>query len=318
MKNKPIYVELDIDAALSELWEHTQDPRLHEQWDLRFTEIEYLPRADVSEKQLFRYATRIGFGFKIAGMGETCSTTAPNKGMRLSTLAFSSEQQLSLIRKGGGYWKYEENGNRLTFITLFDYQTRFGFAGKLLDRYLFRPLFGYATAWSFDRLRIWLEERIPPSFIAERALIHYMSVILIMLLWCYEGLVPKLFFPEAGELYLMRKLGWFEGSELQIIQLIGILEIGLGLITAFWHRRSGMYTVQALLLLLLTAPMILFAPELLAAPFNPLTLALPMIGLCFAARWSSRYLPQASRCRRKYSPSLRKEGITCDRFTSKR
>ncbi|WP_419873552.1 DoxX-like family protein [Candidatus Pristimantibacillus sp. PTI5] len=309
MKNKPIYVELEIGCTMDELWEHTQDPRLHEQWDLRFSEIQYLPRKNESDMQSFHYETRIGFGLKIAGTGESSISSAPGSGTRMSTLAFASEQRFSLIRKGGGYWKYKESGDRLTFMTLFDYQIRFGFAGQFLDRYLFRPLFGYATAWSFDRLRIWLEERIPPSVIAERALIHYLSVILIMLLWLYEGLVPKLLFPEAGELYLMRKLSWFEGSELRLIQLIGILEMGLGGITVVWHRKKGIYIVQAMLLFLLTAPIVLFAPELLAAPFNPITLALPMFGLCLAAYWSSRYLPQAGRCKRKRSPSRRKEGI---------
>lgn len=303
MKTKPIYVELDIAAAMEELWEHTQSPELHEQWDLRFTEIHYLPRKNESEKQKFLYETRIGFGLKIAGTGETSCSFDQHETERLSTLSFASEQPVSLIRHGGGYWRYKESGDKLTFITLYDYQTRFGFAGRMLDRFIFRPLFGYATAWSFDRLRIWLEDRIPPSVIAERALIHYLSVIFVMLLWCYEGLVPKLLFPEAGELYMLKQIGWFEGMELQTVQLIGVLEIGFGLITAYLHRKNWIQMVQLFVLLALTIPAIVFTPELLRSPFNPITLIIPMLGLCWTAHWSRRHLPQAGRCKRKYKPS---------------
>lgn len=308
MKSKPIYVELDIHTTLEELWEHTQTPQLHEQWDLRFSEIQYLPRINETDQQKFLYQTRIGFGLNITGTGETSSTTQHQTNERLSTLSFCSEQPVSLIRQGGGYWKYKQRGDRITFITLYDYKTRFGLAGRVLDRYLFRPLFGYATAWSFDRLRIWLEERIPPSVIAERALIHYISVLFVMLLWCYEGIVPKLLFPEAGELFIMKQTGWFEGMELQMVQLLGIGEIGFGLLTAYCHRKTGMLFAQIIVLLALTLPAILFSPELLRSPFNPLTVTLPMLGLCMTAHWTKRHLPQASRCKRQFVQSQSSRG----------
>ncbi|MCF2938236.1 DoxX-like family protein [Paenibacillus alkaliterrae] len=59
-----------------------------------------------------------------------------------------------------------------------------------------------------------------------------------MLLWCYEGLVPKLLFPEAGELSILSSLGWFEGKEQIMVQLLGLAEIGFGLLTAYWHRKK--------------------------------------------------------------------------------
>ncbi|WP_161947783.1 hypothetical protein [Rufibacter ruber] len=46
----------------------------------------------------------------------------------------------------------------MKFITWFDYQTRYGFVGKVVDKILFRPLIGWATAWSFDALTRWLEK----------------------------------------------------------------------------------------------------------------------------------------------------------------
>lgn len=299
MKRAPIYVELDIKTPLDELWTYTQTPQLHEQWDLRFTSIQYLPRAGAADKQQFLYQTRIGFGLHIAGAGETSSSIHLDGAERLSTLQFGSEQPISLIRQGGGYWKYIRSGDHVTFITLYDYKTRFGRAGRLFDRILFRPLFGYATAWSFDRLRIWMEQRIPPAIIAERALIHYASVLLVMLLWCYEGIVPKLIFPEAGELALMKQMGWFAGIEEQLLQLVGAGEIGFGLITAFWHRKKWTFIIQIAVLLVLAIPALAYSPELLRAPFNPITLTVPMIGLCLAAHWTKRHLPKASRCKRQ-------------------
>ena len=50
-----IYVEIRIRGAVEELWRLTRTPELHERWDLRFTSITYLERADPSEPQRFRY-----------------------------------------------------------------------------------------------------------------------------------------------------------------------------------------------------------------------------------------------------------------------
>ena len=66
-----IYVEILIRAPMDALWAHTQTPALHERWDLRFSRIDYLPRALDTEPQRFRYTTRIAFGFEVSGEGET-------------------------------------------------------------------------------------------------------------------------------------------------------------------------------------------------------------------------------------------------------
>jgi hypothetical protein len=36
-----IYVEIPISGSMDELWEKTQNPQLHQRWDLRFNQIEY-------------------------------------------------------------------------------------------------------------------------------------------------------------------------------------------------------------------------------------------------------------------------------------
>ncbi|AEB23775.1 hypothetical protein BUN12_1102 [Bacillus amyloliquefaciens] len=44
MKQKPIYVEINIASDIETLWEYTQNPLLHKEWDLRFSDITYLHR----------------------------------------------------------------------------------------------------------------------------------------------------------------------------------------------------------------------------------------------------------------------------------
>lgn len=82
-----IYVEIPIRASIEELWEKTQNPQLHQRWDLRFTQIEYLPRKG-GEPQRFLYRTRIGFGLKIDGQGESIGERDGEGGERTSSLKF--------------------------------------------------------------------------------------------------------------------------------------------------------------------------------------------------------------------------------------
>src|SRR5205085_9199457 len=106
LSGAPIYVELLIHAPMDDLWPFTQDPALHERWDLRFTSITYLPRPDPSEPQRFRYETQIGFGVQISGEGESTGEVEAESGARTSALKFWSDDPKSLIRSGSGYWKY--------------------------------------------------------------------------------------------------------------------------------------------------------------------------------------------------------------------
>lgn len=298
LRGKPIYVEIDIQSDIDTLWKYTQTPELHERWDLRFSEIKYLPRESEDHPQHFLYRTRIGFGLVIEGTGVTKAARTEGD-ERASALTFRSEQAISLISEGSGYWKYTSRDDRVNFKTQFDYEPRFGWIGCLFDRILFRPLFGFATALSFDMLRIWLEKGIQPAVNIQRAMIHSFSVLMITLLWIYQGLVPKLLFPEAGELAIIQQLGWFSGWERQLLLLLGIGEICVGLLTVIWHRKTWIYKAQAIALLLLAAAALIGSPELLQAPFNPLTLSGSMIGFCMLAHWSNRELPQAGRCLRK-------------------
>ncbi|MGG3279518.1 DoxX-like family protein [Paenibacillus solani] len=313
MKRSPIYIELDIKTDMDTLWSLTQIPEQHTQWDLRFSEIHYLPRSD-SDIQRFLYKTRIGFGLEVTGVGAAKTVEHRGSGNRLSTLRFSSDQRISLIKEGSGYWKYTDRGEgTVTFCTRYDYRTRFGMLGAWFDRLLFRPLFGAATAWSFDVLRLWVEKDIRPSATIRKAFIHALSVLLLVILWCYEGLVPKLLFPEAGELDLLRQSGLAVGQESLTLTLLGLSEIGAGLLTLFFHKSRLWYRLLIILLMVLMLGAWMIEPELMKAPFNPITLSLPMIGLCFIASLSAEELPSAFRCVRKPASRLKsRKGVTND------
>lgn len=157
-----IYVEIVIRGSLDELWHRTQTPDQHQRWDLRFSQITYLPRPDEQHPQHFRYTTRIGFGLEIAGYGETVGSRSTEDGYT-SALKFWSDDPRSLICRGSGYWKYIPTPEGIRFITWYDYATRFGAPGRRFDQLIFRPLMGWATAWSFDRLRLWIERGIEPE-----------------------------------------------------------------------------------------------------------------------------------------------------------
>jgi hypothetical protein len=112
-----IYVETLIKADLEEVWQYTQTPDLHARWDLRFTNIGYLPRPDPSAPQRFVYETRIGFGLHIRGEGETVATHEDASGVRTSSLRFWSDDPKSLIRVGSGYWQYVPVAGGVRFLT---------------------------------------------------------------------------------------------------------------------------------------------------------------------------------------------------------
>ncbi|MET8831419.1 hypothetical protein ABZX40_36995 [Streptomyces sp. NPDC004610] len=206
MKPTTLYIETRVRADLDTLWSATQEPARHQRWDLRFTEIEYLPRAD-GEPQRFRYATRLLPFLTVAGTGVSAGEKQRPDGTRTSALRFSSPHPLSLLAEGSGYWRYVPDGDGVRFLTGYDYRPRWGRPGALADRCVFRPLMGWATAWSFDRLRLWLERGITP----ERALLNWLAEIAVrvVVVACAVtglGLEPllRLFGPFAAPLaYLL-------------------------------------------------------------------------------------------------------------------
>jgi DoxX-like family len=307
-----IYVEIPICASMEELWERTQNPQLHQRWDLRFTQIEYLPRKG-DEPQRFLYRTRIGFGLKIDGQGESVGERDGEGGERTSSLKFWSEDPKSLIKTGSGYWKYvpeevvegvafETAGTDahscIRFFTWYDYEVRFGTLGKLIDKCLFRPLLGWATAWSFDRLRFWIEKGISPESSRDRALIYAFSRGTMAFIWFYHGLVPKLLYHDKAELDLLSRI--LPPKSLHTAAtLAGLVEVAFAFLLVLLWRRAWPLWLTIVLMLVGIPVVAASAPEYLSGAFNPVTLNISLAALASIAIIALRNLPTAARCRRK-------------------
>ena len=149
-----IYVETLISADIDQVWRTTQDLALHQRWDLRFGRITPLPSGHM------RYST-----LGISGTAVATGNRDGPGGTRTSALRFGSTHPLSPIRSGSGYWRYLPTPNGFRFLTLYDYRPRV-LPGRLM---------WWATAWSFDRLRLWLETGLTP----ERALLRALAEVAV-------------------------------------------------------------------------------------------------------------------------------------------
>jgi hypothetical protein len=294
---RPIYVEITIRAPMDDLWRLTQTPDLHERWDLRFSTIEYLPRKNESVPQQFLYETRIGLGLRIQGTGESMGTRDVN-GARSSALRFASGDPKSLILEGSGYWKYIPEDSVIRFLTLYDYRTRFGLVGRLADSLVFRPLIGWATAWSFDRLRLWLERGTDPTLSALRAIADAIARASLAFIWIYQGAVPKLILQHHREHELIEAAVPAAPASLLLIAA-GALEVFLGLMYILAWRWRGVYWTGMVALVLVTLPALASSPALFTEPFNPTTLTIAMLALSVMGLIASRDLPSAARCLRR-------------------
>jgi len=306
LKSSPLYVETLIQVPLEAVWTETQDPMRHQAWDLRFTEISYLPKAAPEDPQQFIYVTRIGLGLRVEGRGQSAVTRIGATGERTSLLRFWSDDPKSIIREGGGYWRYLPEAGGVKFLTLYSYRTRGGAMGAGVDRLVFRPLLGWATAWSFDCLRLALETHVPPRRLWTQVAAALVLRVTHASIWIYQGVVPKWLFPDSGELEILRGTGLFTGSEALVLTLMGGAEIGLGVSLFYWINSTRLLVGVAVTLLVLLGGAVIGPPGILTAPFNPVSLTTAMLGLIGTELWLRRDpLPDASRCRRVPTVNLR-------------
>ncbi|HEY7336628.1 MAG TPA: DoxX-like family protein [Bryobacteraceae bacterium] len=296
-RDRGIYVEIPIRAGVDEVWRRTQSPDLHQQWDLRFTSIDYLPRGSDEEPQRFRYSTRLGFGLRIEGEGESTGTRDETLGRRTSALKFWSADPKSLIDEGSGFWQYIPTADGARFITWYDYRTRFGAVGRLVDRLLFRPLIGWATAWSFDRLRLWIERGVPPECSKRMAHIHALARLGIAFVWLWHGLVPKLLFANSDERAMMAAVGLRQ----DFVPVVGWIEIGLAVLTVGLWRWRPWFLLNVIAMIGAVIPVMLKSPGYVAGAFNPVTLNASVALLAAAGYISADQTPSAARCLRQAS-----------------
>jgi uncharacterized membrane protein YphA (DoxX/SURF4 family) len=294
VSRRSLYIETTIDASLQELWEKSQDPTLHQRWDLRFSEIEYLPK-DPDGPQRFVYASRVA-GIRVHGTGESIGERFRPDGASSSSLRFWSDHPLALISEGSGFWRYEPTSQGVRFYTGYDYRVRWGWLGVMVDRFLFRPWIGWATAWSFDRLRLWLERGIQPETSMALSVSHLSARLGLAAMWIYQGLVPKLVSPE-GEVALATAAGVPYPE--RAVPLIGAIQIGFGLLLLVVPKWRWLYLVTALAMIPLTLAILLSSPDSFLAPFNPfgLNVVAAALGIVGYVTWPDR--PSAARCLRR-------------------
>jgi len=152
-----LYVEVLIRADVNAVWSLTQDPDLHARWDLRFSKIDPTG-SDSTGKSTFRYERALPLHV-IRGEGVSIGEKVRSDGTRTSALRFSTDDRVSPLREGRGYWRYVPVPEGVRFITGYDYQPGWG---KIADLAM-RPFILWMTAWSFDRLRIWAERGEDPD-----------------------------------------------------------------------------------------------------------------------------------------------------------
>jgi DoxX-like family len=294
-----IYVEILVRAPMDALWAHTQTPRLHEQWDLRFSNIDYIPRVDDVSPQRFRYATRLGFGLEVMGEGETTGRRELPDGSSTSVLKFASDAPLSIIREGSGYWKYVPTRDGVRFLTCYDYRTRFGAFGVLFDRVVFRPVIGWATAWSFDRLRLWVEGRVHPRIALRQTLIHVAARMTLAIVLAYQGLVPKLLARHVDEVAMMGAAGVPARMTAAGVAALGCAELALAAVLLARWLRTWPVWLCLIAMPIATIGVAITSPAVFGAAFNPFSLNVSVAAIAGIDLFVIGSVPSAGRCRRR-------------------
>lgn len=299
MSAKPIYVEIQIQEDIEKVWEYSQNPKLHEQWDLRFTSITYNDKLPNEDVQTFTYSTKVMPGLEVTGWGKSKGTHEKASGEKTSALHFGTEQMISPIAEGKGYWKYIPHENETTFLTHYDYQVRFGKLGKLFDR-VFRPLMGWGTALSFDVLKRWIEVGESPKTQYRRFFAFYAICFLLAFVWLYQGLVPKVLLQHPLEIDMLMALSPLTMNQATTaIVWVGLAEILFACLWLVPKFQKRLLQLQVVLFPFLTLSAILAEPSVATAPFNVITLngalwIVSIIGLLLTAQ-----LPSVKSCKRK-------------------
>ncbi|EOP09093.1 MULTISPECIES: DoxX-like family protein [Bacillus] len=296
-REKPIYVSAEMNTTMEKLWEYTQEPDIHTEWDARFTEISYLEKKE-GEPQKFLYKTKIGFGLEIAGEGESIGEIRKETGERISSLKFWTDSKLSLIQIGRGYWKYTPTEEHIHFETQYDYDTRFGRIGSVIDSYMFRPLLGWATAWSFDALKLWLEKGLHPRLLIRKTMTYWLVCFLFAFVWMYQGIVPKLVFTHSEEVKMLSVMIGSTEHSIFVLKIIGLLEIIFGVIWLLPFPKQKVFIVHIFMLIALMIAAGFTNIVSFTEPFNPITLNILLIGLSIVGYINSFNLPSAKNCKR--------------------
>lgn len=111
--------------------------------------------------------------------------------------------------------------------------------------------------------------------------VHFIARGTLALVWIYQGLVPKILFPNTGELEIFRSTGIYPGNAMTGVFALGIFQALLGLShLGAWKSRIPLWIGLAVLVILGGGGLIM-RPDLIILPFNPVSLILMMLALTF-------------------------------------
>jgi DoxX-like family len=297
-RRRPIYVESRVHAPIERVWDATQQPDQHQRWDLRFGTITYLPRAG-DEAQRFTYATTVAPGVSVAGTGESLGERDRADGTRWSGLRFWAADRRSIIESGAGYWRYIPTGDGVRFLTRYDYRPRWGRVGELIDRWMFRPIFGWATAWSFDRLRLWLEDGTPPERARNQAIAHAIAVGGLAGVFAYQGLVPKVWKLDGGEVAIWRGLGLPDRQATRVVRAVGAVEAAFAVATVARSSKRWPFVIALAAMPTLAIGAAKADRSILTKAFNPASLGLAVAALAGVALATKEGRPSGRRALRR-------------------
>jgi hypothetical protein len=190
------------------------------------------------------------------------------------------------------------NKDGVTFLTWYDYETRFGAPGRVIDRLIFRPLMGWATAWSFDRLRLWIERGIAPAASLRACVLHGLARLTLAFVWLYQGLVPKLIARHPDELRMLLDGGLAPAAAQSALTAIGLAEVGMALALLFSWRKRWVLLVNILFMAAALLGVAMNSPTYLFAAFNPVVFNACVVVLSLMGYVAAKDMPSAKRCKR--------------------
>ncbi len=164
---------------------------------------------------------------------------------------------------------------------------------------MFRPLLGWATAWSFDALKLWLEKGLHPRLLIRRTMTYWLVCFLFAFVWMYQGIVPKLVFTHSEEVKMLSVMVGSTEHSVFVLKIIGLLEIIFGVLWLLPFPKRKVFVVHIFMLIVLTIAAGFTNIVSFTEPFNPITLNVLLMGLSIVGYINSFDLPSAKNCKRK-------------------
>ncbi|RPJ52218.1 MAG: hypothetical protein EHM23_33160, partial [Acidobacteria bacterium] len=168
--------------------------------------------------------------------------------------------------------------------------------GRALDL-LFRPVMIWATRWSFDRLRNWIEQGTPPETSLRVWIAKAAARSALGLVFAYEGLVPKILALPKDELLLVEQSKLYVWTPNVTLGILGAGEILLGLcLLVGWAEKltAGLAGVVVIALAVLVASL---QPEVLADPLGGISKNAALLACALVVLLLSDASPSAGRAR---------------------